>query len=599
MASTVNRSTMSATLFVGLVLATLVPVYGGKDTPVTKEEQMKVLWEERQKCKAGMEGNRPTTGGPYCNQSWDALICWPYSKPNRSVRVPCPKYVHDFNHRGYAFRECGPDGEWLVSPHTNKTYANYTECSKYLPDLPSLINPDSLFEKVTKLYTVGYSFSLASLTVALAILVYFKRLHCTRNYVHMHLFVSFILRAIFVLVKDAVLYSDDAIDVNDVDSTLPEQLGGPLNIDHGQRNTWTCKLAMSLFMYFMATNYYWVLVEGLYLHNLIFISVFSEKKFLRWFIAIGWGFPLTFVIPWVLVRAYLDNIGCWDYSEPTTGYLWIYRGPIVAAILINFLLFVNILRIVVQKLRMTAAVGADQRKRFCCCRWPRGVNWKLAKSTLVLIPLFGVHYIVFVGMPDNVGGVAYEARLYFDLFFNSFQGFFVAILYCFLNGEVRAEFQKRWERWQLGRNLSYRSTTCSPLTCSTAQNYSVSQSGHSQSNGVAMTTHSVRTVCTTNTNSKRSSQDYFMENDMNHGIDIQQSPPQNSSPKRAALNFISEITKKCRKREKRVAFNVNGVVIPEEGADDVVEEEEGEDMESQTERSALRGPEVIEMETVL
>ncbi|XP_066301767.1 secretin receptor-like isoform X2 [Branchiostoma lanceolatum] len=594
-----NRAAMLA-LAAGLVLATLVPVYEGKDTPVTKEEQIKVLWTERQKCKSEIETNRPTTGGPYCNQSWDALICWPYSKPNRSVRVPCPKYVHDFNHGGYAFRECGPDGEWLISPHTNKTYANYTECSKYLPDLPSLINPDSLYEKVTKLYTVGYSFSLASLTVALAILVYFKRLHCTRNYVHMHLFVSFILRAIFVLVKDAVLYSDDAIDVNKVDSNLPAQLGGPLDVGQGQRNTWTCKLAMSLFMYFMATNYYWVLVEGLYLHNLIFISVFSEKKFLRWFIAIGWGFPLTFVIPWVLARAYLDNIGCWDYSEPTTGYLWIYRGPIVAAILINFLLFLNILRIVVQKLRMTVAVGgADQRKRFCCCRWPRGVNWKLAKSTLVLIPLFGVHYIVFVGMPDNVGRTAYEARLYFDLFFNSFQGFFVAILYCFLNGEVRAEFQKRWERWQLGRNLSYRSTTCSPLTCSTAQNYSVSQSGNSQSNGVAMTTHSVRTVSTNN--SKRpSGQDYFLENDMNHGIDIQQSSPQNSSPKRAALNFISEITKKCRKREKRVAFSVNGVVIPENEAEGVVEEEEAEeDIEDQTERSALRGPEVIEMETVL
>ncbi|XP_019635152.1 PREDICTED: parathyroid hormone 2 receptor-like [Branchiostoma belcheri] len=595
----VLRVAMSA-LVVGLVLATFVPVHGGKDAPITREEQMQILWEEREKCRSTIDTNRPTTGGPYCNQSWDSLICWPYSTPNRSVRVKCPKYVHDFNHRGYAFRECGPDGNWLVSPHTNKTYANYTECSKYLPELTTLINPDSLFEKVTKLYTVGYSFSLASLTVALAILVYFKRLHCTRNYVHMHLFVSFILRAIFVLVKDAVLYADDDIDVHAVDSTLPEQLGGPFDT-RGPRNSWTCKLAMSLFMYFMATNYYWVLVEGLYLHNLIFISVFSEKKFLRWFIAIGWGFPLTFVIPWVLARAYLDNIGCWDYSEPTTGYLWIYRGPIVAAILINFLLFVNILRIVVQKLRMTVSVGADQRKRFCCCRWPRGVNWKLAKSTLVLIPLFGVHYIVFVGMPDNVEGVAKEARLYFDLFFNSFQGFFVAILYCFLNGEVRAEFQKRWERWQLGRNLSYRSTTCSPLTCSTAQNYSVSQSHSNGAPPSQQPPHSVRTVCTTNSR-KHSSQENnsFLENGLSQGIDIQQEgPPQGgSSPKRAALNLISEITKKCRKREKRVAFNVNGVVIQEEGAEDVVEEEEEEE-EEQSERSALRGPEVMEMETVL
>lgn len=46
---------------------------------------------------------------------------------------------------------------------------------------------------------------------------------------------------------------------------------------------------------------------------------------------------------------------------------------------------------------------------------------KLAKSTLVLIPLFGVHYIVFVGLPDSVSDEAELVKLYFEMFFNSFQ----------------------------------------------------------------------------------------------------------------------------------------------------------------------------------
>ena len=47
----------------------------------------------------------------------------------------------------------------------------------------------------------------------------------------------------------------------------------------------------------------------------------------------------------------------------------------------------------------------------------------MAKSTLVLIPLFGVYYIVFVGIPDDHNSLtpAYFVKLYFDSFCSSFQ----------------------------------------------------------------------------------------------------------------------------------------------------------------------------------
>lgn len=83
---------------------------------------------------------------------------------------------------------------------------------------------------------------------------------------------------------------------------------------------------------------------------------------------------------------------------------------------------------------------------------------RLAKSTLLLIPLFGIHHVVFVTLGESM---AEDYKIFFDLALGSFQvcfqllplrahggssslpvfcpsqGLVVAILYCFLNSEVK------------------------------------------------------------------------------------------------------------------------------------------------------------------
>ncbi|XP_073643980.1 parathyroid hormone/parathyroid hormone-related peptide receptor isoform X2 [Tursiops truncatus] len=412
-----------------------------------KEKASGKLYPESEEDKEVSAGSRHR--GRPCLPEWDHILCWPLGAPGEVVAMPCPDYIYDFNHKGHAYRRCDRNGSWELVPGHNRTWANYSECVKFLTNET---REREVFDRLGMIYTVGYSVSLASLTVAVLILAYFRRLHCTRNYIHMHLFLSFMLRAVSIFVKDAVLYSgatlDEAERLTEEELRAIAQAPPPPAAAAGYVG---CRVTVTFFLYFLATNYYWILVEGLYLHSLIFMAFFSEKKYLWGFTIFGWGLPAIFVAVWVSVRATLANTGCWDLSSGNKK--WIIQVPILASIVgaasrrspsslpqLNFILFINIVRVLATKLRETNAGRCDTRQQYR----------KLLKSTLVLMPLFGVHYIVFMATPyTEVSGTLWQVQMHYEMLFNSFQGFFVAIIYCFCNGEVQAEIKKSWSRWTL------------------------------------------------------------------------------------------------------------------------------------------------------
>ncbi|XP_037002287.2 secretin receptor isoform X2 [Artibeus jamaicensis] len=388
---------------------------------VLREEQDQCLQELSKERTGDLDVVQPAPG---CEGLWDNVSCWPSSELGQTVEVECPRFFRMLTSRsGSMFRNCTQGGWSEIFPRPDLA------CGVNMNDSSKETNQKryAYLLKLKVMYTVGYSSSLVMLLVALSILCSFRyafcrgvrdghqrlhwRLHCTRNYIHMHLFVSFILRTLSIFIKDAVLFSDDGV--------------------HCDTHMVGCKLVMVFFQYCIMANYAWLLVEGLYLHTLLIISFFSERKCLQRCVALGWGSPAIFVASWAIARHFLEDVGCWDINANASIW-WVIRGPVILSILINFILFINILRILMRKLR-TQETGGNEVNHYK----------RLAKSTLLLIPLFGAHYIIFAFSPDD----AMEIQLFFELALGSFQGLVVAVLYCFLNGEL--EIQKKWREWRL------------------------------------------------------------------------------------------------------------------------------------------------------
>uniref|UniRef100_A0A8C7XF24 Glucagon receptor a n=1 Tax=Oryzias sinensis TaxID=183150 RepID=A0A8C7XF24_9TELE len=369
-------------------------------------DKLKESWRlYMEECKRNNSQYPPSTE-LVCNRMFDKYVCWPDGLPNTTVSVPCPWYLpwyHKVQH-GMVYQECDANGKWV-------TMENTSECDP-------LDSTPLYYGHIRIMYTVGYSLSLVALVLALGILIFFRKLHCMRNNIHMNLFASFILRALSILIKDALLEANHtAQDLKNESLVLLQ-------------TSVSCRIAVVMMQYSIMANSYWLLVEGIYLHNLLVITVFTERNYFKIYLCIGWG-------------------KCWEQNI-SMNYWWIIRAPILLAVVINFLIFIHIIKILVSKLRAHQMRYTDYK-------------FRLAKSTLTLIPLLGIHQVIFIFVTDEStkGTISLRlTKLFTDLFFSSFQGLLVAILYCFVNKEVQSEILKKWKRWKLGRNIEeeYRHT---------------------------------------------------------------------------------------------------------------------------------------------
>ncbi|CAH1108194.1 unnamed protein product [Psylliodes chrysocephalus] len=365
-----------------------------------------------------------------CPPFWDSIICWPHTTAGEKAVVSCPPYFTGFREGYNATRTCTENGTWYVNDSTHEPWGDYTACSigstitifKNVTHQRTEITDkyEKLVPIIKALSQTGYAVSLVSLIIAFLIMLLIKKLHCARNILHMNLFASFIFRAFFHILKEILFVDGVGLTIDFVGKN-----GDLYFKTDSEGNNYQCKLLTSFVQYFTLANYSWILMEGLYLNNLIWRALFADSsRNLIYYICFGWGLPFLVIIPWIVTRIFLDDSMCWTTNDNLKAYLIIVI-PTMIAVLINFGLFIVISVVLYTKLKSPIC---EDTKRYQ--RW--------ARSTLVLVPLFGVHYSVlllfyFTGKTD--------IWLICDSLFGSFQGLFVAVLFCFMNGEVKTELK--------------------------------------------------------------------------------------------------------------------------------------------------------------
>ncbi|KAL8561875.1 hypothetical protein ACOMHN_046999 [Nucella lapillus] len=145
------------------------------------------------------------------------------------------------------------------------------------------------------------------------------------------------------------------------------------------------------------------------------------------------GVPVIPAIVYGAVRATSDELDrdCWI---PSGWPLWIINGPIAASLIINFLFFLNIMRILLSKIRAFNTSEESQYRR-------------AVKATLIMIPLLGVNNLVLLVRP-HMGRVGILVWKVISAFLVAYQGASVALIFCFFNGEVMTLLRRKWSQWR-------------------------------------------------------------------------------------------------------------------------------------------------------
>ncbi|XP_059468350.1 PDF receptor [Neocloeon triangulifer] len=406
--------------------------------PILEAQGSGLVPDSFDSCFAEYASHTIPVGDLYCNWTWDSILCWPPTKAGDTARQRCPRDKGGVDPSKFTTKRCSVDGRWegkeagdYSSP---QGWTNYTPC--YTPEMLQVIRELyagsdgeaqtklNIAERTRVLEIVGLSVSLTAMILSLAIFCHFRTLRNNRTKIHKNLFVAMVIQVVIRL----TLYIDQALTRNS-----KELFSRANHSRQGIDNTAIlCEASYVLLEYARTAMFMWMFIEGLYLHNMITVTVFQEKFHYWAYTLMGWGVPIVMTTAWAVTTAlYFEttNTKCW-WGYSFTHYFWILEGPRLGVIVLNMLFLLNIIRVLVVKLRQSHTSETEKVR-------------KAVRAAVVLLPLLGITNVLnMVDAPLQRSAWQFALWSYGTHFLTSFQGFFIAFIYCFLNGEVRAAVMK-------------------------------------------------------------------------------------------------------------------------------------------------------------
>nr|CDS24823.1 diuretic hormone 44 receptor GPRdih2 [Echinococcus granulosus] len=226
----------------------------------------------------------------------------------------------------------------------------------------------------------------------------------------------------------------------------------------------------------------WMFVEGAYLLNIVYWTFRLHQVRIWHYALFGWGIPAIFVSIWTTIHAIYHPNTRW-IEQSQDFYLISLPSLIILssnALVLIFIIYSLIFRLKAPKnaspsfpshdLEVTNTRGgksswfdvrrrhSSNRSRFrLSARFNRSESMKSLKACLTLIPLLGIPQVIFI-VPYHPSVV--QIFTYVNAVVTSTQGFWVALIYCFLNEEVRLLLRGTLQKVLLRKHLRRHRQSC-------------------------------------------------------------------------------------------------------------------------------------------